>query len=332
MSWHYLQEAEEEFSAELYLAGLRSARSKSNLTPEMSSSPVNETDSSHGSRFGTMSQPSTGNPGEVSSMSSPAGSPAKTSHVPGKVQELTEPAPGYGPKCAESFAKYDRNSRSWKTHQCSLFADWDESLETFPKSGMMCNGKLYPRSPWEPLTDGTESGFLRETLQLCPTPTCRGLDGGAHARSRLRHLFPTPTACNAPNTNANTTGPHSLLEVAQTNWSPGETWPTPQASDFKRAGDSLETILHRKETGHQMGLPETVRLRMLPTPTCQDAKNNGSPSQQARNSPPLNAVLGGKLNPMWVEWLMGWPLGWTDSKPLETAKFRSWLQLHFSPS
>jgi hypothetical protein len=26
--------------------------------------------------------------------------------------------------------------------------------------------------------------------------------------------------------------------------------------------------------------------------------------------------VGGSLNPMWVEWLMGWPLGWTDLKPL----------------
>jgi hypothetical protein len=24
---------------------------------------------------------------------------------------------------------------------------------------------------------------------------------------------------------------------------------------------------------------------------------------------------------MWVEWLMGWPLGWTDLKPLETDKY-----------
>jgi hypothetical protein len=34
-------------------------------------------------------------------------------------------------------------------------------------------------------------------------------------------------------------------------------------------------------------------------------------------------TIGGKLNPMWVEWLMGWPLGWTDLKPLETDKFHS---------
>jgi site-specific DNA-cytosine methylase len=30
-----------------------------------------------------------------------------------------------------------------------------------------------------------------------------------------------------------------------------------------------------------------------------------------------------QLNPSWVEWLMGWPIGWTDLKPLETDKFHS---------
>ena len=34
----------------------------------------------------------------------------------------------------------------------------------------------------------------------------------------------------------------------------------------------------------------------------------------------LFAGAGGKLNPTWVEWLMGWPLEWTDLKPLETDK------------
>jgi len=36
----------------------------------------------------------------------------------------------------------------------------------------------------------------------------------------------------------------------------------------------------------------------------------------------------GQLNPSWVEWLMGWPIGWTDLKPLETDKFRSVQQWH----
>ena len=42
----------------------------------------------------------------------------------------------------------------------------------------------------------------------------------------------------------------------------------------------------------------------------------------------LNDQIGGQLNPPWVEWLMGWPIGWTDLKPLETDKFQQWLHSH----
>jgi len=35
------------------------------------------------------------------------------------------------------------------------------------------------------------------------------------------------------------------------------------------------------------------------------------------NSTPSN------LNPEFSEWLMGWPVGWTDLKPLVTDKFRN---------
>lgn len=70
---------------------------------------------------------------------------------------------------------------------------------------------------------------------------------------------------------------------------------------------------------------------MLPTPTKQDGENNGGASQYERNTPPLNAVCGPKnglkLQPAFVEWMMGWPIGFTDLKPLEMDRFRSaWLQ------
>ena len=31
-----------------------------------------------------------------------------------------------------------------------------------------------------------------------------------------------------------------------------------------------------------------------------------------------------------TEWMMGWPSGWTDLKPLEMDKYQSWLQQHGS--
>jgi hypothetical protein len=34
---------------------------------------------------------------------------------------------------------------------------------------------------------------------------------------------------------------------------------------------------------------------------------------------------GGRLNPTWVEWLMGWPIGWTDLEPLAMDRYLSAL-------
>jgi len=36
----------------------------------------------------------------------------------------------------------------------------------------------------------------------------------------------------------------------------------------------------------------------------------------------------GAVTPENSEWLMGWPLGWTDLKPLEMGRFQSWQQQH----
>lgn len=36
----------------------------------------------------------------------------------------------------------------------------------------------------------------------------------------------------------------------------------------------------------------------------------------------------GHLNPEFLEWFMGWPIGWTGLEPLEMGKFREWLQSH----
>lgn len=47
-----------------------------------------------------------------------------------------------------------------------------------------------------------------------------------------------------------------------------------------------------------------------------------------RRSRNLNDQIGGLLNPEWEEWLMGWPIGWTELKPLAMDKFREWLRQH----
>jgi DNA (cytosine-5)-methyltransferase 1 len=77
------------------------------------------------------------------------------------------------------------------------------------------------------------------------------------------------------------------------------------------------------------------RQEKFPTPTCHNSNEKGSPSEFKRQSPGLGTVVlidknktGGILNPTWVEWLMGWPLEWTDLKPLEMDKSHFVQQQH----
>lgn len=75
---------------------------------------------------------------------------------------------------------------------------------------------------------------------------------------------------------------------------------------------------------------------LLPTPTRRDYRSENCSAEYAakRNAHargktlPWVAGLGGRMNPAWTEWLMGWVIGWTALSPLETARFREWLQQH----
>lgn len=99
-------------------------------------------------------------------------------------------------------------------------------------------------------------------------------------------------------------------------------WPTPTVhGNYNRPGASATS---------GMGLASAVRL--WPTPSAGNAKWNGSMQEWGgswnwvRQEDP--ELARGPLNPQWVEWLMGWPIGWTDLKPLGTAKFHEWRQQH----
>lgn len=94
-------------------------------------------------------------------------------------------------------------------------------------------------------------------------------------------FWPTPTVCG--NNNKKGAGPKSGDGLAT---AVKRMWRTPSASVVEPKSTVLK-LTGRKPTDPQVGLADQV---------------------------------GGSLNPTWVEWLMGWPLGWTDLKPLATDR------------
>jgi hypothetical protein len=111
-----------------------------------------------------------------------------------------------------------------------------------------------------------------------------------------------------------------------------EMWPTPCATDHKGSGKT-GTLRDRPDYAVERGATKS-KAYTWPTPTTNGmCGGSGGWAQLKANTTieearSMGAGNGGRLNPDWVEWLMGWPIGWTDLKPLEMDKFQQWQQQH----
>lgn len=106
--------------------------------------------------------------------------------------------------------------------------------------------------------------------------------------------------------------------------------PTPTASDIRNSQPSSTpvltkngTIRHQNKQGGQSFMRLSQVVKLLPTPTATDWRH-GSPSHKNREgSPNLRdsmAEMAGasRLNPYFVEEMMGYPIGWTELEDSET--------------
>jgi hypothetical protein len=121
-----------------------------------------------------------------------------------------------------------------------------------------------------------------------------------------------------------------LMSVRRTSAIDGGYLPTVTATSHKQGFRSMAG-------GSSQGRPLLAKAALSwPTPAATDHKTpyrgGALMRQKAIRSKPLrdaiSAPVGGKLNPLWVEWLMGWPLGHTEiglaaSAVLATGKSRS---------
>jgi len=243
--------------------------------------------------------------------------PVRTSPSLDLEQASPASAPASGNTSPASFAKYCPFTSSWRTHQLSLLAVWEPYSETWPRWGTMQTGESSQLK--------TPSGLiaLRASIQRAepyfqapPFSTKENASGFLPGTEKV----PTPRLGDSER-NGSPIQDHwnrSIISNWLRDYVQTQRVPTPSATDGNRAGTITQNM-------SGTSLPQFIKTEMLASPTARDWKSGkASPATMARNSRPLSEQVGGQLNPNWVEWLMGWPIGWTASEPLATAKFHQW--------
>ena len=367
MSWLYSRVLVEAYLEATSSDGVQSVQSSGKSIPQAYCAPDKMTVFSRLSRYGMTFSHFEENLGEGLSMSSVVDFHVRTLVPQERESELMESEVECGEKWRGSFTKYDPDTSSWKTHQCSLLGDLDEYSETWPQWGLMRDGECWEQQTLAQTIRGTGSGLSPNGVDSFHTPNTTGLDGGSNSRKALRgrmEKLPTPTASDhrSQPTSASWKA-KGAINYKLSNPEIQAKWPTPQSRDYKgssgRSLKGMETDLPTKvkqwptpdancgirgtqpnwvpvrKSGQpaQYSINQAVRDSLYPTPCSTDYKGSGKngdlrdrldyavergATKSKTYSPP--PPTGGQLNPTWVEWLMGWPLGWTDLKPLEMDK------------
>ena len=106
-------------------------------------------------------------------------------------------------------------------------------------------------------------------------------------------------------------------------------WPTPQANKTTESGDIVNadgtewdgmSKPHGAATGRPITTALADKVKMWPTPTSHLAKETNAPSEANRNEPSISSIVGGSLNPQFVEWLMGYPKEWTVAENFASGR------------
>jgi hypothetical protein len=185
MSWLFSQVLVVEYLGDISLDGEQSVPLSGSHTQQAYCSPDKMTEYSRLSRFGMMFKPLTESLGEELLMSYRAGFHAKTSPQPVKEQGLTESGQECGKRWQGLLARYDPDTHSLRTVQCSLFEDLNQSLQTWPEWGLMHNGECWERQTSGLNTIEKEYGLLPDNERFFHTPTT-GLSGGSNSRKAYK--------------------------------------------------------------------------------------------------------------------------------------------------
>ena len=238
---------------------------------------------------GMTSEPSMETLGVATWISSLAASPARTSAQPEKAPEsLKETEAAFGSSWRVPLAKYDPATSSWKTFQLSLFGGLTSYAGTWPKWGTIVNGALWEHGTLVRLTGGIGGGAW---------PTPQTMDSIGMSR-------PVTMKGNSPRivSNQGVDGMAGLRDLAAN-------WPTPTEDDSSNVNPKPNRIFGLAAASRDF--PHSLQA--------QESESDGQPSL---SDGPDSHHRTRRLNPFFVEWLMGLPLLHTEvnSEPIDSPE------------
>ena len=226
---------------------------------------------------------------------------------------------------------YSARLKSARRTYASASSSWPTA------TAMDSHGSRNATQPRKPGATFKSSVTLNDAIRLWPTPDAQLFNDGespeSFARRQVKHKARGingngmgKTIAQAAATWATpTTRDHKRGDLPNRNGKPSlalqsDQWSTPSVADTEgsrkaRGGDrSAELLLN--------GQVESLSGRLDPTPsTTGDASSPSSLNSRPRCRP--------RLNPAFVEWLMGWPPRWSIARPgfaLSETAWSLWLQ------
>lgn len=193
------------------------------------------------------------------------------SHFPSPESERGKRTSGTsGPKFSESFARYDRASRSLKTCQDTFGWDSTESSLTLPKQGSMRSGELSARQ---------ESGHRTSGRGSSAWPTAMANDCKAHGMGKHNTLTDATVREPKWRTPAGSDGEGGAMDAEKAKghnpkWKlrdDAANWPTPAATDDNKSPEAHLAMKARMKGGPRKEITSLqVASKAWPTPEAAD--------------------------------------------------------------
>lgn len=210
---------------------------------------------------------------------------ARTSASQANVPELLVLSQVFGLSSPVLLAQLDLDGCSWRTFQVCLFPatgtqqECPEYCQTWPASGMWGYGSAWELQMSGPRTAGCE-------YSSWPTPTATDYEGSDSERAE--QLWQTRTADPFRSC--------SGIRQAKAVTCNVKNWPTPIADPSSYASEGYGPNI--RQVAERI-FPYLHSLRDLTISTGQISSPRDRTSRR-------------RLNPRFVEWLMGFPIGWTE--------------------